>query len=645
MLRTGYWFTVAAGFVAYLFGPRISATIGFLAGVAHWPARLMRWVGMDWLDRPAMTVADSMVASVGTHRWLLALPALVLFGGLAAWAESPHKRRIWIVAEIVLTMAFAPFWSALFSGCRLARAAEVLDGSGDISRKSALWTDLTLAMEPMSPEAPARTARRLARFWKGGGLSIDQVGDPKIAAATQRAADFWRQVQAKAASSAKGDRPSASAGSKADEIVLLASVSELSWRLSASFLWRTALEGRGGDPKQPWREVTVRGPAGARIVLKTNILPPNPLRSMLSPNSQVGVDAARKRFTDAVDAITDPATRELMTQFNAEPLKSLALDDTLFYVWYSMIPELPVVSSVLESSFGLAPTFSDGDGPLIVVVHNSAASYARAVGTRVDRGARGLYMRDENTIHVLENERETTRNEAWALLNGLPDPLDDTDSVPKPAAAEGVAPQKGTLEASIHEVQNTPGMKRMFGAKQLDEGLEIVYPHEVTHWMFAAAAAGLPGGAAGLPPCVHEGVALYVDQMLAMGARDMFQKLGAQKSAGDIRDWRQTWFSAVQDVGRDQRAVLSLSDAEFGAEVEREAEPLYGDCWIIVQGEGREIFQRMRGANVPLATVLTRHMIPILDVPWHDLRAFARQSERRASAQRDLQMARDLGGR
>jgi hypothetical protein len=638
MLRTGYWLTVAAGFVGYLLGPRATSTIGFLAGVAGWPTRLMRVVGIGWLDGLGMAVADCVVASVGTHRWLLALPILLVFGALTWWANRSGKRRIWILAEIVVTLLFAPFWSALFTGCHLARAAEVLDKPADAGRRSALWADLTLGMEPMSQEAPSRTARRLVRFSKRGILPIEQVADPKVAADIRRASESWRQFHAKIASLPARNRMISGPGGKEPDMGVLLYLTELSWRLSAGYLWKTALEGCGGDPEQPWREIAVRGPAGARIVLKTNILPPNPLKSMLIPNFEVGVEAARRRFADAVATISDPTTRELMSQFNVEPLKSLALDDTLFQIWYSLIPELPLVSSALERIWGLTPTFRDADGPLIVAVHNSTASYSRAVGARIDRGARGIYVRSENTIHVLQDEREATRHDAWSLLNAFTDPLDGSNSPAKRAETPGSKQQKGALEASIDEVLNTPGLQRMFVAMQLNEGLEVVYPHEVTHWMFAAAAANLPGGSEGLPACIHEGVALFVDQGFATRYRDMLRKMGAQRAAEELRDWRQIWLSLVRDVGRDQRALLSMSEADFGAEVGREAQPVYADCWIIVQTEGKEIFERMKAANVPLGAVLDQHMIPILDVPWRDLRAFARQSERRASAERVLQM-------
>src|SRR4051812_26641027 len=94
LLSFGYCLAALAAFVIYAVGPAAIASVGFLASVVHWPARVLRAVHLTgWLDAPCMALADGLVAAAGAHRWMPGA-GMLLFLGTITWLFGIYADKL-----------------------------------------------------------------------------------------------------------------------------------------------------------------------------------------------------------------------------------------------------------------------------------------------------------------------------------------------------------------------------------------------------------------------------------------------------------------------------------------------------------------------------------------------------------------------
>ena len=594
--------------------PKASATVGFISGVAHWPARVIRWVGVgEVLDAPSQRVADTIIAMASVHLWApaIGLVLAVAFVAVVLAIAREAKAALWIRWALGFGAALLfPFWSASVTGLHIARGAQVLDGRRvAASGTAAAVPDLMLGLEPWGEIAPARVSQRLARF--SSTLPMWETGqDPELSSLNRTIAkDFRRMWEVT-------DR-------REPNLTFALALTELSWRIWAGHLSEVAVQGRGGDPSQPWREVTVSGPAKSPVTIRTNWLPPDPLaRPLIFQPS--GTSAAHRTFASAVQAVDDEATRRLLEEFDKPPLNKLPLDDRLVETWYAIAPSFAVDRVLIQEKLGLTVPGDDAYGGLVVSIHNSDSSYRGAVGARVDRAGLGLYIRERNEMHVNADEHSFTRVDVTNALHGL---AAEWQSVTGKAKSETKAPEAldipEGLKLTLDHVDASPGLAIMLSRLRPTQGLDDAYPHEVGHWVFNLATATLPGDATALPQCLHEGAALVLEQASNVATR---QTLGTVfKGRVDFnglvnRNWRTIWSNQSDDIRRTPRELLLLGDEDFGREVTRAPEMAYADCWFVTELFGSELFKEARKRNKSPREVLASGWAPELDDSWATIR-------------------------
>jgi hypothetical protein len=565
--------------------------VGLISGVPHWPLMLLRFIKVGtWLEQPFIWAADTLLRVVGAQRWILAVLFLIIgfVLGIVAIAleESERSPALVLAATSALALVTVVGAPALLSGLYISRAAELLQKERNADSERALLNDLALADAATGETGGRVVLSRMKRI--NGELQLllpDEAADREIVARMRRIEAGLDNLQTSIAKAPK----------EAQLIqVVLRSVA-LSIRVVAFTEAYRAEHGRGGRPDQPWRELNFKGPDKNRIVVRTRFLPPPRTNLPVLPGaSESGRRGVRERFTKGVREIPDRDWRDLLSQFESEPFVSLDPRDKLFESWYGTISNYYFNRRLLREGFGLEPAGVDSYGELTIVIHNSAESYRAEAGSNVSRGASGIFDRQHNTIQVLEDEPRAQTAEARSLLLGLAVGLEnlkiDKDDVP--------------LQMMVEEAFQAP-----------DAG--VPYEHELTHWMVHLALPGVPQDNSAASQCVHEGVALALDEARARLLGRYAASLGIH---GDASLAQAQWLqerSTGPHAAKGPVELLTLPEAGFKELVKTNARQTYADCWVVAMTLGKRILEEARRDRVSIHKVVTEKMPH--EMTWKDL--------------------------
>lgn len=594
-----YWWVVLTCAVLFLWRPQPSSTIGLILSIPHWPIRVLRWTGVgSFLDAVAIPVSDSILHVIGDHPWI---QCFILIG-LAAipWVLSISK-RLGLASAILgacAALIFYPLVSAFWSGMFLQSALSSWQG-GQLS--SGHWSALvyvTFGLEPMTEEAPERAMQRIARISGDSRLTSRASVQSNVDLVNQQL--YIEQTFAAVSRMAlEKHRP---------EAVAIALSLETLIRMQMTLMVPLAAQGSGGDPAQPWRELRFEGPLGP-ILLRTNFLPGTvPWTAQL-----LGGEGRETAISRIKQAESLPADMQAQLAQIDTLAKDYSPNDELVQMWYTTLGHFFEVREFLRSfarsAHGLQLASKDSYGQLIINLHNSCESYRQATGGAADVAGSGIYLESHNEIHLWSDEKEDNRNMARIMLSQM--------------AKVG----KDMKDATNEELAKA-------GLSEPPSRLEVVMPHELTHWM-VHAMLGDTGWGRNLPPAFAEGLALNVDEVDRSELAKIAQQLNVQAeasaahnrgcpSAQRLVNWSCAW-SRSSGLGTTitPAQLLVLRREELNASDSAVVLQNYADSWALVHLFGENIFSQLQGPFDTIPQAAGR--VDVLTTPWAMFKTYVKR--------------------
>jgi len=557
------------------------------------------------MDKVAFPVADTILRFVEPHLWVVA--ALVMLIAIAPVATfivlEDAKALRWVGGTVLACLVAAPLCSAFSSGMYLARAARALAESPDADL-SRVMPDIALGMDPME-QGPGSVLDRMARIVPSVPLLRVPTSDPEFSPLVRSVEQAFHSLS-ESVDKFPPDKRRFETSAGTVDVSAVSQFTELAVALQARSLVMAAMNTPGGSVSQPWRPISegglsgihVAGPAGQGIVLSTNLLPPSSGQMPLVTPGLMANERAK------VVQLAPDAIKETIRAIEKPPLSDLTPTDPLVEMWMNAVSAHQTVHEFLGAWLGIdAAKFlsrrGSDKGDLTLRLHNSRASYAKAVGQLTDVAGRGLYSGATNSIDVWSDEREYAKRTARFWLSTSADVYSGLLAAPQP--------DEGAPDA--------PPLKTLLSAPR-DKGRAVVLTHELAHWALHAFLDERLGFR-GLPRCLDEGLATVVDQ----GIESVLEKRAGEVNVAPVRvaeDWATIW--------RDGRSVtanltdeLVMSSEEFEARTSTSAGNLYADCYVATRLFGHYILSEALISGKPIPEVIAAGSLA--HVPWDDVRS------------------------